>query len=375
MNILRPFLILPQFIEQPTWGGDYIPNLKNWKHKMTNPTAKIGQSYELSGESKLITQITNSDDSNFSPALAQDPNTVSLADLIAAGSEQVLGKKIADKDDRMPLLIKLNQAKGNSFQLHLKPGQAHPRWKPKPESWYFLEDGYISCGVNTQADMHKYKETCQEIEKFMHALSLQISSGAKPVNYARQEAENFIISKDPWKFVNLHHVKKYDLIDLSAGGIHHSWEEKINEYPRGNIIFEVQLDVKDEFCTIRSFDQGKIKDDGTLREIHIEDYFHFLDTNPQNNDISMLTRKKQGSSLVKTPYYTIDIFENFEDVDDQTNDSFVHLYVRDGGADIQSGNTLINVSKGHSCLIPAGVQKYKIHAKTMDTALLKTYIS
>ncbi len=280
MNILRPFLILPELIEQPTWGGDYITTLKNWKHKIANPTAKIGQSHELSGKSKLTTLITSSDDSRFAPALFEDESTIDLSSLIEAQPDQILGKKVTAKYNKMPLLIKLNQAMGNSFQLHLKPGQLHPRWKPKPESWYFLEAGYVSCGVNTQLDVHKYKETCQEIERFMHALSTQVTSGAKPVEYARSEARQFIATKDPWQFVQLHRVEKYNLIDLSVGGIHHSWEEKRNEYPRGNVVYEVQLDVEDEYCTIRSFDQGKIKDDGTLREIHIEDYFHFLDTNP-----------------------------------------------------------------------------------------------
>ena len=375
MNTLRPFLILPELIEQPTWGGDYIMMLKKWKHKMTSPTAKIGQSHELSGKSKLTTIITSSDDGRFAPSLIEDENTISLAGLVEAQPEQVLGKKVTAKYSKMPLLIKLNQAMGNSFQLHLKPGQMHPRWKPKPESWYFLEAGYISRGIKPQIDIHKYKEACQEIDRFMRSLSTEVTSGVKPVDYARSEAQRFISTKDPWQFVKLHHVKKYDLIDLSIGGIHHSWEEKRYEYPRGNIVYEVQLDVEDEYCTIRSFDQGKLKDDGSLREIHIEDYFHFLDTNPQNNDITMLMRKKQGTTLLQTPYYSLDIFENFHDATDLTNDSFVHLYVRSGAVDIRSGDVLVIVTCGHSCLIPAGVQKYTIHAKTIDAAVLKTYIS
>ena len=375
MNILRPFLILPELIEQPTWGGDYITTLKNWKHKIANPMAKIGQSHELSGKSKLTPTITSSDDGRFGPALFQEKDTIALADLVDTQPEQILGKKVTAKYSGMPLLIKLNQAMGNSFQLHLKPGQQHPRWKPKPESWYFLEAGYVSCGINTQIDIHKYKETCQAIARFMDVLSTEVTSGAKHVEYARSEARQFITAKDPWQFVKLHRVKKYDLIDLSIGGIHHSWEEKRNEYPRGNIIYEVQLDVADEYCTIRSFDQGKLKDDGSLREIHIEDYFHFLDTNPQNNDISMLMRKKNGTSLVQTSYYSLDIIENFQDTTDLTNDSFAHLYVRSGSVDIQAGDILLNVTRGHSCFIPADVQKYTIHAKTIDAAVLKTYIS
>ncbi len=78
---------------------------------------------------------------------------------------------------------------------------------------------------------------------------------------------------------------------------------------------------------------------------------------------------------MRTPYYALDIFESFQDITDLTNDSFIHLYVRSGAVDIKVGEILINVTCGHSCFIPAGVQKYTIHAKTIDAAVLKTYVS
>ncbi len=366
----KPYLIIPALIEQPTWGGEYILKIKDWQNRQELKDTKIGQSYELYGDSLLAELLTNSADPTFSSTLKE---TISLSSLIKKNPQEILGEKVFNTYGKMPLLIKLNQARGNSFQLHIKPGTQHSRWKPKPESWYFLEDGYISCGIKKGIDIKTYKQVCVNIEEKMRELSKAVLSGQKSVSEARQEGQKYIEEQNPWQFINLYKTNKYDLIDLSQGGVHHSWEEN-PEMPLGNIVYEVQLDVMDEFCTIRGFDQGKIKEDGSIREIHVHDYFEFMDTSEEMNDINNLKRVRTGNNLLHTPYYSLDIIEINKTQTESITDSFHHLYVQEGNAEIISENGSITITKGHSCFIPYAVKHYTI--KPNDSAtILKTYIS
>lgn len=366
----KPYLILPELVEQPTWGGDYILKIKNWHDKPEVKDKKIGQSYELYGESLLTESITNSSDPSFSSTISE---TISLSSLIEKNPEQILGKKVVEKYGKMPLLIKLNQARGNSFQLHVKPGTQHPRWKPKPESWYFLEDGFISCGIKKGIDIKTYKQTCVNIEEKMRELSNQVMSGAKDINIARQEAQEYIKEQNPWQFINLYKTQKYDLIDLSQGGVHHSWEEN-PELPLGNIVYEVQVDVMDEYCTIRGFDQGKMKEDGAIREIHVDDYFEFMDTSPEMNDINNLKRERNGNNLLQTPYYSLDILELETVHTESTTDSFQHIYVQEGSVEITGKEGSVTLTKGHSSFVPYAIGTYEIKPQG-KAVVLKTYIS
>ncbi len=368
---MKPYLIFPYLLDQPTWGGDYILKLKTWNKREELAGKKIGQSYELYGKSLLATEITDSTSPSFSPTLT---NTIKLSDFINQNPSEILGEKVYEKFGKMPLLVKLNQAAGNSFQLHIKTGQTHPRWKAKPESWYFLEDGYISCGIKENIDIASYKSVCVNIEGKMRELSSQVKSGEKTIEKARHEAKKFIKAQNPWQFVNRYDVKKYDLIDLSRGGVHHSWEENTEKYPLGNIVYEVQLDVMDEFCTIRSFDQGKMKDDGTIREIHINDYFQFLDSTMEGNDINNLRRQRNGNNLLRTPHYSLDILEVTDNHTESINDSFHHLYVQEGDMEVATNDGKVRLTTGHSCFIPANSKTYSIKTTGTKTVVLKTYI-
>lgn len=366
----KPYLILPELVEQPTWGGNYILQLKKWQDKQNLQKMKIGQSYELFGASLLTDSIVDTTDPSFAPSIV---DATILDDFVNKNPSEILGKKVFEKYGKMPLLIKLNQARGNSFQLHIKPGQDHPRWKPKPESWYFLEDGYISCGIKKGIDVKVYKQTCVNIEEKMRELSKQVQLGDKNVEIARQEAQNYIKEQNPWQFINLYKTKKYDLIDLSQGGVHHSWEAH-DEFPLGNIVYEVQLDVMDEFCTIRSFDQGKIKEDGDIREIHIDDYFTFLDVSEEMNNINNLKRTRKENNLLHTPYYALDVIEITNRQAVKIEDSFNHIYVQEGDIQIQTPNGSVRVTTGHSCFIPHSVASYDITTNVSKSIVLKTYI-
>ena len=375
---MKPYLIIPRLIEQSTWGGTYIATLKNWSDIPELRSTKIGQSYELTGDSTLSTTITDTTHPDFRPEF-EHPTTfgpvISLSQLVSEDAKGILGEKVHNQIGKMPLLIKLNQAAGNSFQLHVKPGTQHPRWKAKPESWYFLEPGYISCGLKPGINIGTYKTACIQIDETMKRLSAEVTAGTKSLSQAQIEAKMFIQQINPWQYINRYEMQKYDLIDLSEGGVHHSWEENKEKFPLGNIVYEVQVDVMDPYCTIRSFDQGKIKEDGSIREIHIDDYFQHIDTDPIHNDINTLRRTQHDENLLHTPYYSLDILDVHSVRPVSTGESFNHLYVREGDVEVQTRNGMVRVTRGHSCFVPQNVGSYQIKTNVEHSVVLKTYIS
>lgn len=378
MNSTRPYLIIPKLIEKLTWGGSYIAEVKNWTHLPTLAGKTIGQSYELFSGTKLATSITDTSDPRFIPELGFDDRTDTIKEgfnLVENTDYINLSNLLEESKDKMPLLIKFTQALGNSFQLHIKHGESDAKWKPKAESWYYFEPGLITFGLKKNIDIGYYKSVCLRMENYMKDLSAKIKQGLIDVSSARTSAEMFIKSENPWQFVNVYEPQKFEVIDLSLGGLHHSWEQNIEKYPLGNVLYEVQEDVMDPVSTIRSFDQGKIKDDGSVREIQIEDYFKYIDTDDKHNDVNLNKQVRNGERILTTAIYSMDILELQAKVDLNTNNSFNHIFVRDGAVEISGGGITLKVGQGHSCYIPKDVGSYTIYPITPGSVVLKTYLS
>lgn len=375
----RPYLVVPLLVEQPTWGGSYIATYKGWQDLPTLKDKNIGQSYELAGKSLLSTQSIDSESSEFLPSgkfIAQDgkPTDIGLPDFIKVHKENAVGPFVFSTWGTMPILIKFTQAKGNSFQLHAKPDMANARWKPKAESWYFLEKGIMTCGIQEGCNIPNYKACCLAIEAKMKELSAKVQGTLLPLDVAKKEAKEFILAQNPWQYVNVREVEKYCLVDLSGGGLHHSWEDRPDITPEGNIIYEVQQDVEDDDCTLRSFDQGKFKDDGSIRPITIEDYFAFLDPDPSRNAVENAILKPSKDRLLKTKNYSMDVLSLTAPYEEKMVDSFVHLFVLDGKASVQAEDGKVTVSKGHSAFVPYGVGSYTIVPQSPSVSLIKTFI-
>lgn len=378
IQIDKPYLIVPKLIEQPTWGADFIVRYKNWHAKNALASLCIGQSYELSGASKLATTLTDSGDGTFEPEVmladkqVQNPSleVIDLQELITSNPPLVLGPHL----QTMPLLIKFTQAKGNSFQLHIRPGSTAAHWKPKAESWYFFEKGYITVGLKKNVDISAYKKTCLCIEAKMKEISDQIKKNTITLEEGKAIVRTFIHGQNPWQFVNRMDVAAETCIDLSRGGIHHSWEEDAAIAPNGNIVYEVQQDVDDDASTIRSFDQGKLKDDGSIRDIQINDYFSYIDTDQTRNDPAGLIQTKQGDVIFHTPYYQTDELSISQKFTASMSSSFVHLFVKKGTGTLETKNGSLRLTTGHSCFIPWSVREYAIFPETQSVVVLKTSV-
>lgn len=368
----RPYLIIPKLIQQPTWGGTKIIEAKGWQNLSILSNKKIGQSYELFSGTKL-SLLTDTNDAKFIPEIGfPDKNDILLEEFpLKEGDDYIY---LSSLNQVMPLLIKINHARGNSFQLHIKSGVADARWKPKAESWYYFEPGYLTFGIKKGINLDEYKETCLKIEDFMKSLSQKVKSSVLDIETARAQADDFIKQNDPHKFVNFYESKQYEVIDPSLGGIHHSWEEDLKRYPDGNFLYEVQEDVMDPVSTIRSFDQGKIKEDGTIREINIDDYFKYLDTDEAHNDVSQNKQQKSGERVLTTAKYCMDEIALSTEREFNVGNSFEHLFVRDGGIKVVSSGIELTLSKGFSCFIPTGVKTYNVLPTAENTVVLKTYL-
>jgi mannose-6-phosphate isomerase class I len=363
-----PWQVQDELIEQPSWGGRYIIDLKGLTDDPQWQGKKVGQSYEMAKAAKLI-----------------DPGNgevTPLSELIQANPAGVLGQKVLDKHGPdLSLLIKLTQAKGNSFQVHLPEGKTLGHWEPKPEAWFYLAPGLYTFGLKAGTDFEAYSRVLHTIDDEMGRLSREVESGRFSVEEARAQAKQRIQVLDPFAYINLVEAKTDDVIDLTAGGIHHSWEQDDVRFPNGNLVYEVQIDVPDENCSMRGFDKGKLLDNGGLRPTHVADYLATIEQDPEHNELSRHIRKPeviaegQGSkteSLFRTPYFNTDRVTVTAGalLPQSLADGFHHLFVHSGTATV-AGWTLV---QGHSYVLPALLSEYVLEAGDKGAVLFKTYL-
>lgn len=357
-NNKRPYIVIPYFVEQPTWGGRYILRAKGWDDRAHFTGIKIGQSYELFSKSRLATVLNTTTDGTFTADSAHQRATVEACPIEAVEPAITLP------------LIKFTQSKGNSFQLHKRPESDDPHWQPKAESWYYFEPGKVSFGIKKGADIQQYKDCCVRINSEMQLLSSAVKSSKITVEDARKKANEIIQFENPWQFVNVHYVPSDGIVDLSGGGLHHSWEEDTEKCPLGNVVYEVQQDVMDPVSTIRSFDQGKIMDDGSIRTIHIDDYFKHLDTDENRNTLSLSSGNTE--LLFNSPHYKLKKLLVEKETKVRTDDSFHHLFIKSGSVEISGGGVTVFVGSGHSCFIPSHAE-YSMKPK-LKSVILQTFM-
>lgn len=393
MDLTRPYLVIPKLVQQPTWGGEYIVNFKRWQENTDLENVKIGQAYELFDKSNL-SYLTSSDDTSFVGEVTdakkveiptRPTNTLTLKQLIETNPHKVLGVKNVKKYGAwMHLLIKFTQALGNSFQLHIQDGKTHPKWKPKPESWYYFEPGMITLGVKPNTDWKSYQACVEKFQTEITSLGEDVKSSKISFEKAKSIIKSLLSQYDPWQYVNLIETKRGDLIDLSDCGVHHSWEEDSKRAPLGNIVYELQLNVMDDEATIRNFDKGKMQKDGYTRPLHIQDYFQFIDRDPEVNNPQFHMMKSSAISddskythtnLLNSKYYVLDeISFKSQGADfSQKIETFRHLFVKDGKIEVTSGTTTVRVSRGHSLFVPAHAQEYMIRSSQSHSTVLISY--
>jgi len=383
---LEPLYVIPLLIEQPTWGGGYIADFKRLSHHQL-AGLKIGQSYELASDSLLTSSaasavsLATASTTNQPTALDHPERVTTMAELVASNPAGVLGPAAAGRP-QMPLLIKFTQAQNNSYQLHVKPSEEVGNWQPKPESWYFLEPGAATLGLRPDCDLTAYRQRCKQIEAKAEKLSQAVKQQRLSAAQARQLLGEFIDADHPGRFVNRLRLEAGSIIDLSGGGIHHSWESSA-ELPAGNIVYELQLDVRDDVSTLRSFDQGKMKDDGSVRRLTIDEYFAAIDSSPSQNlpETHMRTGQVRTdgnatiSHLFDTPQYQlykIALNGSYQSRLTVTEKSFHHLFVAHGEVVVTTPRGEFPLRSGWSLFVPSAVGQYSLAGHQPSQVLLST---
>jgi len=368
MSMTEPWSVVDELIEQPSWGGRYIIDLKGLSDSKEWAGKKVGQSYEFSKTSKLVDPI--------------DGTVKAFADLVKSDAKGWLGEAVLNKyGEDISLLIKLTQAKGNSFQVHLPEGKTLGHWIPKPEAWFYLAPGLFTFGLKPGTSFDAYANVLRTVDDHLHRLSDEVLAGKRTVEDAREQAAHRIASLNPLSYVNVVNAKTDDIVDLTAGGIHHSWEEDNINYPDGNLVYEVQVDVQDEFCSMRGFDKGKILDNGKLRATHVDDYLTTIVQDSYHNDLSQHVRQPgvileddgaKVESIFRTPYFNMDriSISTGSKLDLSTVEGFNHLFLHAGNATI--GNS--KLKQGLSYILPAATGRYTVAAPGSDVVILKTFL-
>lgn len=390
-NYTRPYLVVPKLIEQPTWGGHYIAQTKQWLDR-PNFDRKIGQSYELFSGSNL-SLLHDSADPRFTGELTdrdtvqqqtRPKHSIALNDMIIANPTACLGQThIAERGKEVGLLVKFTQALGNSFQIHIKTGTTRSQWQHKPEAWYFFEPGLITLGIKPGIDWQAYRHAVTAVAAGMETIGRQIQDGTLPYDQAQPLIRTLLQRHDPWQFVNTLAPEADQLIDLSGGGLHHSWEEDSIRAPQGNVLYELQLDALDNVSTIRCFDKGKVGTDGTVRILQVDDYFELIDRSAHTNNPATHSRQPKAVSqkseytvdqLLRSPYYNLDkltlgsVGAAFTDNPGRMR----HLFVKHGAVTVSAGRQDIRVERSHSCFIPAAAP-YSVTSRADNTQVLISY--
>ncbi len=363
------YLVVPKLVYQSTWGGAYIPKLKQIELK---PQEKIGQSYEFFKLSKVVPaknlkklKITKypycTGTNDFKDAKLHN-KVAGITEITKLNPNEIFGSKNIPN-----ILIKLTQALGNSYQIHVK--YPTTKFKPKAESWYYFEKGKATLGLKPDVDLKSYKHTCQKIYELAQSLGKKIK--AKKMKHADAEKElfRFIEANNPQQYVNLLDIPQGGIIENTYGGIHHSWEEDPRKYPNGNILYEVQEDVPDDVSTVRCFDQGKIGPYGTVRKLDIDTYFQNLTTNKSFNDSKNLLKTRIKMKDLKDWKLNKIFKNNIYEMDELTvtrkqyeieDFGFRHIFIKSGRGMIVTEDEEVELVSGYSYLIPHSLKQLKI---------------
>ena len=244
-----------------------------------------------------------------------------LAEYVEKHGKAILGTK-AENMEYFPLLTKLIDARDNlSVQVHPSDDYALSREGQygKTEMWYVLD---------AEPGAVLYQGFKEEITK--------------------EEFEERIKNNTLTEVVNPVQVKKGDVIFIAPGTLH--------AIGKGILIAEVQ---QNSNLTYRVYDYGRVGADGKPRQLHIE---KALEVTKLEKPGSIPT---EGGHMVSCKYFTVDTYKLTGEVKTLNADetSFQHILVLEGTGSIRHGETTMEMKKGDSFFIPAGLGDYTVSGK------------
>ena len=255
---------------------------------------------------------------------------LTLAQYIEKEGKSVLGTN-CEKFENFPILIKLIDAKDNlSVQVH--PNNEYAQRVEgeygKTEMWYVVD--------------------CDEGASLLYGFKHNIT---------KEEFRERIENNTLLEVTNSVPVKKGDVFFIEAGTLH--------AIGKGILIAEIQ---QNSNTTYRIYDYGRVGADGKPRQLHIDkavDVTNLCPAKPypQSEPVDMggWTKKR----LSKCEYFTVDVINvDTSAALEADKSSFVNILVLDGGCVLSSeGNDAVELKKGDSVFIPAGLGKFELTGK------------
>ena len=255
---------------------------------------------------------------------------LTLAQYIEKEGKSVLGTN-CEKFENFPILIKLIDAKDNlSVQVH--PNNEYAQRVEgeygKTEIWYVVD--------------------CDEGASLLYGFKHNIT---------KEEFRERIENNTLLEVTNSVPVKKGDVFFIEAGTLH--------AIGKGILIAEIQ---QNSNTTYRIYDYGRVGADGKPRQLHIDkavDVTNLCPAKPypQSEPVDMggWTKKR----LAKCEYFTVDVINvDTSAALEADKSSFVNILVLDGGCVLSSeGNDAVELKKGDSVFIPAGLGKFELTGK------------
>ena len=255
---------------------------------------------------------------------------LTLAQYIEKEGKSVLGTN-CEKFENFPILIKLIDAKDNlSVQVH--PNNEYAQRVEgeygKTEMWYVVD--------------------CDEGASLLYGFKHNIT---------KEEFRERIENNTLLEVTNNVPVHKGDVFFIESGTLH--------AIGKGILIAEIQ---QNSNTTYRIYDYGRVGADGKPRQLHIDkavDVTNLCPAKPypQSEPVDMggWTKKR----LAKCEYFTVDVINvDTSAALEADKSSFVNILVLDGGCVLSSeGNDAVELKKGDSVFIPAGLGKIELTGK------------
>ena len=249
---------------------------------------------------------------------------LTLAQYIEKEGKSVLGTN-CEKFENFPILIKLIDAKDNPNNEYAQRVEGE---YGKTEMWYVVD--------------------CDEGASLLYGFKHNIT---------KEEFRERIENNTLLEVTNSVPVKKGDVFFIEAGTLH--------AIGKGILIAEIQ---QNSNTTYRIYDYGRVGADGKPRQLHIDkavDVTNLCPAKPypQSEPVDMggWTKKR----LAKCEYFTVDVINvDTSAALEADKSSFVNILVLDGGCVLSSeGNDAVELKKGDSVFIPAGLGKFELTGK------------
>ena len=301
------------------WGGNKLNQAVSAELQMDN----LGEIWSISGVAENISIVEN--------GVLTGKN---LQELIEIYQEKLVGKKVWEKFGKeFPLLIKfIDAAQPLSVQVHPDDEQAKKLHNSfgKSEMWYIMEaekDSELIIGFKEGIGKSDYEK------------------------HLKTETLEEILGKIP--------VEKGDAVYIPAGRVH--------AIGAGIVLAEIQ---QTSDVTYRIYDYNRIDKDGKKRELHTNLALNAIDFNPiEEIKTKYDSTDNQLNALIKSPYFTTEIFTGNQEVSITENDEMRIYICTEGVFKFQTQNGGTQLDKYQSLLMPAKIDSYKIIPEENSTLI------